>query len=65
MEIIINGEKVLTEAANLSELVGEREINTNGVAIAVGSRIVRRDQWASTLLTENVTVTVIRATQGG
>lgn len=65
MEIIINGEKTTTRARTLAELVDERRLAPAGLAIAVGSRVVPREQWPSAPLAEGSVVTLIRATQGG
>ena len=66
MEISVNNEPVQTAAVTLeglmAQLLGDA---TAGVAVAVGSRIVPRGQWASTRLSEGMSVVVIRATQGG
>lgn len=65
MEIFLNGEQLETQTTTLLAFIEERQINTRGVAVAIGSRIVRRDDWKTTPLTEGVTITIIRATQGG
>lgn len=65
MEIILNGSEVETSSRNLSELIAERGIPTGGLAVAVDSRIIRRGDWEATPLEEGMTVTLIRATQGG
>lgn len=65
MEITINGTRTTTGAKTLAELIAERGIDTAGVALALGQRVVPRSQWETTPLPEGATVTVIRATQGG
>lgn len=65
MEVILNGANVDTEANTLEELIAERKIDTAGIAVAIGTSVVRRSDWGSTALFENMAVTVIRATQGG
>ncbi len=42
-----------------------RDPGLTGVAIAVGDRVVRRSEWAETLITDGETVEVITAAQGG
>lgn len=65
MEVIVNGTKITTSAATLAELIEERGNASAGVAVAVGTRIVRRSEWESTPLEEGAEITLIRATQGG
>ena len=65
MEIIFNSEKITTGAATLAELIAERLPDARGIAVAVGATVVPRDRWAETPVTEQCTVTVIRATRGG
>lgn len=65
MEVIINGRPTDTQARNLAELIASQGINTLGIAVALGSRVVPRDQWENTPLQEGDVITLIRATQGG
>ena len=65
MEVIFNNEKIITGAATLAELIAERLPDTRGIAVAVGTTIVPRDKWSETPVTDQCTVTVIRATRGG
>ena len=60
-----NGTKIPTEAATLSQLIEQQRIPVAGIAVALGSRVVRREQWETTPLEEGCEITVIRATQGG
>ena len=64
MEVFLNGTKIPTEAATLSQLIEQQRIPVAGIAVALGSR-VRREQWETTPLEEGCEITVIRATQGG
>ena len=65
MEVSFNNETIATQAADLAALIAERLPDTKGVAVAVGTRVVPREQWENTPLTEGCTITVIRATRGG
>lgn len=65
MEVFLNGVKTPTQASNLSELIAEQSIVTAGLAVAIGMRIVRRDEWDATPVTDQAEITLIRATQGG
>lgn len=65
MEVIINGKTITTSARNLAELIASQAIDTTGVAVALGTRVVPRKQWEFTSLYEGAVITLIRATQGG
>ena len=65
MKVILNGEEIITQATTLMELVHERALPTEGTAIALGTRIIRRTEWEHTPLGDAVQITLIRATQGG
>lgn len=65
MEVIVNGRKTSTRARTLAELIASQGIDTAGVAVALGQRVVPRAQWEATPLAEGDVVTLIRATQGG
>jgi sulfur carrier protein len=65
MNIRFNNENITTQAADLAALIAERLPGVRGIAVAVGTRVVPRDRWEQTLLTEGCSVTVIRATRGG
>ena len=43
MEIFLNGVKTPTQASTLSELIAEQSIATAGLAVAIGLRVIRRD----------------------
>ena len=65
MEVIINGRPTSTSARNLAELIASQGINTLGIAVALGARVIPRDQWEKTPLQPGDIITLIRATQGG
>ncbi|TDQ30008.1 sulfur carrier protein ThiS [Tenacibaculum caenipelagi] len=54
----------LTELT-LQELVDKLQIQTNGIAIAVNSSVVKKADWSSKLLQNNDDVLIIKSTQGG
>ncbi|CAM1362077.1 conserved hypothetical protein [Tenacibaculum litoreum] len=49
----------------LQELVDKLQIQTNGIAIAVNSSVVKKADWPSKLLQNNDDVLIIKSTQGG
>ena len=68
MEITINGEERVFEASSLTveELLERLEIEqTEGVAVAVGDRVVVRSKWGEAEVEDGARVEIIRATQGG
>lgn len=65
MNIIINNKPVETSAANLQALAAELSLPSKGVAMAVANKMVPRDAWADTQLTEGISIVVIKAACGG
>ncbi|MCD8291584.1 MAG: sulfur carrier protein ThiS [Prevotella sp.] len=65
MEIKINDKATQTKAATLQELADELSLPVKGVAMAVGNKMVRREEWASTPLTNGSEVIIIKAVCGG
>ena len=59
-----NQQEFLTEVT-LQELVEKLQIQTNGIAIAVNSSVVKKTDWPSKLLQNNDDVLIIKSTQGG
>lgn len=59
-----NPQEFLT-ALTLQELVEKLQIQTNGIAIAVNSSVVKKTDWPSKLLQNNDDVLIIKSTQGG
>jgi sulfur carrier protein len=67
MEISINHIKTTVEEnTSLTAVValnsGE---NTKGIAVAVNENVVPKNEWDNTILHQNDTVIIIKATQGG
>lgn len=66
MKIILNSkEQIVDEGISVDGLVSQLGLPQGGVAIAVNNRIVKRDEWKSTLLNENDSVIIIKAACGG
>ena len=59
-----NQQEFLT-ALTLQELVEKLQIQTNGIAIAVNSSVVKKSDWSSKLLQNNDAILIIKSTQGG
>ena len=66
MQLVINGEKVETEAGSVDKLLRERlgEVPA-GTAVAVDGDVVPRSEWAKTQLDDGATVDILTAVQGG
>lgn len=70
MRLIVNGEPRESAASDLAALFAmeaeERALpGPEGIAIALNGRVVRRDAWARTRLSEGDRVEIVRAMQGG
>ncbi len=65
MEIKINDKATTVNATTLQELAVELSLPEKGVAMALGSKMVRREDWAATSLTEGSEVIIIKAVCGG
>ncbi|GAB7256774.1 sulfur carrier protein ThiS [uncultured Polaribacter sp.] len=50
---------------SIEELICFLKIKTNGIAIAVNSNVVKKENWSSNLLHNNDKVLIIKSTQGG
>lgn len=57
--------KTFSKETNVSQLLDELKIQSNGIAIAINNDIVKRTDWESVKLSDNDSVLIIRSTQGG
>lgn len=53
------------ETLTLQEFVEYLKIQTNGIAIAINSRVIKRADWSLKLLQNNDDILIIKSTQGG
>ena len=66
MQIQLNGENhELAETRTLEELVRELSLTPQRVAIELNRNVVRRDQWAQTILNEGDRVEIVHFVGGG
>ena len=66
MKVVINDKPQETSAKTIAELVKELGLNDQAaIAVAIGEQVIPRSAWATHPLTENVSVLIIRAAQGG
>jgi thiamine biosynthesis protein ThiS len=64
--IKVNGEpREVKENMSLPELVASLSLKAEQVAIELNQKVVRRTQWASTLLQENDRVEIVHFVGGG
>ncbi|MDO6744834.1 sulfur carrier protein ThiS [Tenacibaculum soleae] len=55
----------ISENLTLQALVELLKIQTNGIAIAINSSVIKRTDWSLKLLQNNDDVLIIKSTQGG
>lgn len=66
MYIKVNNEtQEISDKATLQTLVEDLKIQTNGIAIAINSSVVKKTDWASKTLQQEDNVLIIKSTQGG
>lgn len=66
MKLTLNGKTIeVNGGLSLSELMGSQGFPEKGIAAAVNGKVVRRVDWATTMLAENDSITVIKAVCGG
>ena len=65
MHVYVNHKEIATEAQNIAQLVDQLELPAQGVAVAVGNKLVRRTDWDSFALEEGAELTIIQAACGG
>lgn len=65
MKISVNNKETVTEARNIADLAVELGLPSNGIAIAVDNKMVKRSEWENTTLEENAKVLIIKAACGG
>jgi thiamine biosynthesis protein ThiS len=66
LNIIVNGEqKEIPGALAVADLVGELGLKPERLAVEVNRRIIRRADWASTMLTDGDKVEVVHFVGGG
>lgn len=65
MQINVNNKPISTTATSLSALASELSLPEKGVAVAVNNKMVPRSLWEQTLLSEGMSVVIIKAACGG
>ena len=66
MEIVLNGELMtIAEGCSLAQLLESLHIPTSGTAVACNDAVVRKANYAETVLKPGDRVEIIRAVAGG
>lgn len=65
MKVSVNNKEVETGATTLSQLTEELSLPTQGIAIAVNNRMIKRTEWANYSLSEGISIVIIKAACGG
>lgn len=65
MIVHVNNKEVETKATTLAELAEQLEVAAQGVAIAIGSRMIPRADWNTTPLYPGTDIIIIKAACGG
>ncbi len=64
-DIRINGKAAVTEAETLGELALELALPERGVALALDSKMIPREQWDETALKNGSEIIIVKAAVGG
>lgn len=65
MKLSVNSKEKETRSGTLQELAQELELPAQGVAVAVGNRMVPRNEWERYTLAEGMQIVIIKAACGG
>ena len=66
MKVFINHQPIEVEAgANLAEVLAAQSLDGQGIAVAIGSKVIRKAERPATILEEGAEITVIKAVCGG
>lgn len=62
---INNTTKQVSKETSLEQLLNNLQHTKNGIAVAINNSIISKTVWSETLLKENDSILIIKATQGG
>lgn len=65
MRLTVNNKEGFFVSTTLYQLISELEIATTGIAVAVNRKIIPRQLWEQTLLSEGDSIVIIKAVYGG
>jgi sulfur carrier protein len=66
MQVQVNGEwRDFPDGSTVTQLVEEAGIPERGVAVALNGEVVRRGEWAETVVAKGARIDILTAVQGG
>jgi sulfur carrier protein len=66
MRVLVNHKiQELKDKANLIDLLSHMQLPEKGIALAIDNKVIPKNEWQSFELSDQMKVTMIRATQGG
>ncbi len=65
MKVNINNKPTETQATTVKELAEELNLPATGVAIAISNKMVTKNSWETTAITEGADIVIIKAFCGG
>lgn len=66
MRAKLNGEDTeLAESSTIADVLRERELVRDGVAVAMNGELIRRSSWADTPVPDGARIEILTAVQGG
>ncbi len=65
MKVTVNNRPAKTQAHTVKQLAEEMQLPAAGVAVAIGNKMVPRDQWENTPVTEGADIVIVKAFCGG
>jgi sulfur carrier protein len=66
MRVFVNGEsRQLPDGSTVAEVLAAVSAVARGVAVAVNGEVVRRADWAETVVAAGASVEILTAVQGG
>lgn len=65
MKVTVNNQPAETQAHTVKQLAEEMLLPAAGVAVAIANKMVPRDLWESTPVTEGADIVIVKAFCGG
>ena len=65
MKVNINNKETETQALNIKQLAEELNLPATGVAVAISTNMVPRDEWETTKILEGADIVIVKAFCGG
>lgn len=55
----------VAKGTTLFDFLSAQKVPNQGIAVAINQRVISRDQWKATLLTDQLKILLIHAVSGG